>query len=116
MTRNILDYSGNILGELTLPDETTEEQWITALSMYSKENLDSTKEKWKEIKAKQKQILDSSDWIIRRHLDQKKLTIAHTSISDELYIDWLNYRQTVRDIDKNIENPFEIIFPEEPNG
>lgn len=33
-TRNILDTFGNIIGTLTLPDCTTEEQWNIALSSY----------------------------------------------------------------------------------
>lgn len=35
MTRDILDSQGNIIGELTLPDETTEEVWAEKLGMYS---------------------------------------------------------------------------------
>lgn len=35
VTRDILDYQGNTIGQLTLPDETTEESWIIALSQYS---------------------------------------------------------------------------------
>lgn len=37
-TRNILDSLGNIIGELTLPDETTEPQWTSALAVYSTVN------------------------------------------------------------------------------
>lgn len=35
MTRDILDKDGNVMGQLTLPDETTEEGWAAALSIYS---------------------------------------------------------------------------------
>lgn len=35
MTRNILDKDGNIIGELTLPDETSEEAWAEKLGVYS---------------------------------------------------------------------------------
>lgn len=34
-TRNILDYLGNIIGELSLPEDTSEEQWALALMAYS---------------------------------------------------------------------------------
>lgn len=34
-TRNILDHSGNIVGQLTLPDDATEQQWTNALAMYA---------------------------------------------------------------------------------
>lgn len=35
VTRNILDSLGNIIGTLTLPDETTEQQWVMALAPYA---------------------------------------------------------------------------------
>lgn len=35
MTRNILDHEGNIIGELTLPDDTPEEVWQARLAEYS---------------------------------------------------------------------------------
>lgn len=34
-TRNILDSNGNIIGQLTLPDSTTEQQWQETLSLYT---------------------------------------------------------------------------------
>ena len=34
-TRNVLDSLGNVIGTLTLPDTTTEDQWTAALSIYS---------------------------------------------------------------------------------
>lgn len=34
-TRNILDKDGNIIGEMTLPDETTEEEWLDKLTPYA---------------------------------------------------------------------------------
>jgi hypothetical protein len=34
-TRNILDYQGNIIGSLTLPDSTSETQWAAALAPYA---------------------------------------------------------------------------------
>lgn len=37
-TRNILNHLGNIIGELTLPDETTEDQWTSALLPYTVNN------------------------------------------------------------------------------
>jgi hypothetical protein len=36
MIRNILDYQGNILGQLELPDDTPEEIWTQKLSPYAK--------------------------------------------------------------------------------
>lgn len=34
MTRDILDKDGNVTGQLTLPDETSEDAWTTALAAY----------------------------------------------------------------------------------
>jgi hypothetical protein len=33
--RNILDYNGNIIGELSLPDTATEQDWANALAPYA---------------------------------------------------------------------------------
>jgi hypothetical protein len=35
MTRNILDLNGIVIGQLTLPDETTEDVWTAALAPYA---------------------------------------------------------------------------------
>ena len=35
-TRDILDYQGNVIGELTLPDDATDIQWANALAAYAK--------------------------------------------------------------------------------
>lgn len=34
-TRSIVDYQGSVIGELTLPDETTEDAWTKALCLYA---------------------------------------------------------------------------------
>lgn len=34
-TRDVLDYQGNVIGDLTLPDDTTEDQWTRALCIYA---------------------------------------------------------------------------------
>lgn len=38
-TRNILDSLGNIIGQLTLDDSTTEDQWALALAPYALSNV-----------------------------------------------------------------------------
>lgn len=35
MIRDILDYQGQVIGQLELPDDTTEEQWAIALAPYA---------------------------------------------------------------------------------
>jgi hypothetical protein len=34
-TRNILDYQGNVIGTMTLPDSTTDSQWALILAPYA---------------------------------------------------------------------------------
>lgn len=34
-TRDILDYQGNVIGQLTLPADTNDDQWAIALASYS---------------------------------------------------------------------------------
>jgi hypothetical protein len=34
-TRDILNYQGNVIGQLTLPDETSDRDWSNALAAYS---------------------------------------------------------------------------------
>jgi len=34
-TRDILNYSGNVIGQLTLPDNTSETEWAAALEPYA---------------------------------------------------------------------------------
>lgn len=36
-TRNILDYQGNNIGQMTLPDSTSEQEWTDKLAEYSKQ-------------------------------------------------------------------------------
>lgn len=38
-TRDILDNSGNVVGELTLPDDTTEDIWTAKLAEYSQDQV-----------------------------------------------------------------------------
>lgn len=34
-TRNIMDVNGNVIGQLTLPDDTTDAAWAVALAPYA---------------------------------------------------------------------------------
>ena len=49
-TRNILDYQGNIIGELTLPDDATDIQWANALAAYANLLLFLPHNKWQNKK------------------------------------------------------------------
>jgi len=48
-TRDILDYQGNIIGQLTLPDNTTEQQWENALSPYAQPPLSMPQIIWNKL-------------------------------------------------------------------
>lgn len=38
-TRNVLNYNGATIGQMTLPDDTTEDQWVAALAPYAYQNV-----------------------------------------------------------------------------
>lgn len=57
-------------------------------------------------------ILSLTDWISSRHLEQKTLGIK-TSISEEQFNEYLNYRQSLRDITKLDKFPH-VALPDKP--
>lgn len=60
-------------------------------------------------------ILTETDWIVNRHIEQKMLNIS-TSLSDEDFNRYLDYRQELRDITSNINFPYiELPAPPEIN-
>jgi hypothetical protein len=62
-------------------------------------------------------LLSNADEIISRHRSQKELKdlghIAETTITNAKYVEWLLYKQTLRDLPNNIDlnNP---IYPTKP--
>lgn len=57
-------------------------------------------------------LLTKSDWVVTRHLEEK-MTGKDQTISEEQFVEFLNYRQELRDITKLEDFPF-ISLPETP--
>lgn len=58
-------------------------------------------------------LLNKYDWIVTRHLEEKMTGKDHT-ISEEQFVEFLNYRQELRDITKLEDFPF-ISLPQQPS-
>lgn len=58
-------------------------------------------------------LLTKSDWIVTRHLEEKMTGKDHT-LSEEQFIQFLKYRQELRDITKLEDFPF-ISLPQQPS-
>ena len=57
-------------------------------------------------------LLTKSDWMVTRHLEEKMTGKDHT-LSEEQFVEFLKYRQDLRDITKLENFPF-ISLPETP--
>jgi hypothetical protein len=60
----------------------------------------------KKLRLKRDTLLNSTDYIIIRHLEQNDL-------SNEEYTDWKNYRQSLRDLPEQVDLE-DIVFPSAP--
>lgn len=58
-------------------------------------------------------LLTKSDWVVTRHLEEK-MTGKDQTLSEEQFIEFLNYRQELRDITKLEDFPF-ISLPQQPS-
>lgn len=111
MTRDILDDQNNVIGQLTLPDETSEVEWEEKLRTY-KDCYDLT---WAKVKEIRYQLLRDTEWIRTRHLDEQSLGIS-TTLNNSKYTLWLEYWQALRDLPETYaNNPNEIIWPIKPD-
>lgn len=81
----------------------------------SQEEVDA--EKLEKIRIERNNLLSESDFIIQRHVEQKELVmleiIEATTITEEKYNEWLEYRQLLRDmtIDIDLDDP---LYPAKP--
>ena len=66
-----------------------------------------------KIVSQRNSLLIKSDWIVTRHLEEKMTGKDHT-ISEEQFVEFLNYRQELRDITKLEDFPF-ISLPQQPS-
>ena len=57
---------------------------------------------WETIRQKRDELIKSSDWIFLPDISLKNKEA------------WLTYRQALRDIPQNFEDPSEVIWPEKP--
>jgi len=79
-------YTVNDLPEELLPAQPTEE------------------DHWRNLRGWRNGLLSGSDWIFVPDID----------ISEEKKGEWIAYRQLLRDLPKNIEDPTKVVWPEEP--
>lgn len=74
---------------------------------------DVTQQQTTKIVSKRNSLLTKFDWIVTRHLEEKMAGKDHT-LSEEHFIEFLNYRQELRDITKLEDFPF-ISLPQQPS-
>lgn len=74
---------------------------------------DVTQQQTTKIVSQRNSLLTKFDWIVTRHLEEKMTGKDHT-LSEEHFIEFLNYRQELRDITKLEDFPF-ISLPQQPS-
>jgi hypothetical protein len=74
---------------------------------------DVTQQQTAKIVSQRNTLLTKFDWIVTRHLEEKMTGKDHT-LSEEQFVEFLNYRQELRDITKLEEFPF-ISLPQQPS-
>ncbi len=73
---------------------------------------DITQQQTTKIVSQRNSLLTKFDWIVTRHLEEK-MTGKDNTLSEEQFVEFLNYRQELRDITKLEDFPF-ISLPETP--
>ena len=73
---------------------------------------DITQQQTAKIVSQRNTLLTKSDWMVTRHLEEK-MTGKDQALSEEQFVEFLNYRQELRDITKLENFPF-ISLPETP--
>ncbi|WBF79422.1 hypothetical protein BNCALIDO_00032 [Aeromonas phage vB_AdhM_TS9] len=71
-----------------------------------------SKQQTTKIVSHRNNLLNKYDWIVTRHLEEKMIGKDQT-LSEEQFVEFLNYRQELRDIAK-LENFPSISLPETP--
>ena len=66
-----------------------------------------------EIVSQRNKLLTKFDWIVTRHLEEK-MTGKDQTLSEEQFVEFLSYRQELRDITKLEDFPF-ISLPQKPS-
>ena len=71
-----------------------------------------TQQQTTKIVSQRNKLLTKFDWVVSRHLEEK-MTRKDQTLSDEQFVEFLNYRQELRDVTKLEGFPF-ISLPETP--
>lgn len=74
---------------------------------------DVTQQQTAKIVSQRNNLLNKYDWIVTRHLEEKMTGKDHT-LSEEQFVEFLSYRQELRDITKLEDFPF-ISLPQQPS-
>ncbi len=74
---------------------------------------DVTQQQTTKIVSQRNSLLTKFDWIVTRHLEEK-MTGKDNTLSEEQFVEFLNYRQELRDITKLGDFPF-ISLPQQPS-
>ena len=74
---------------------------------------DVTQQQTAKIVSQRNGLLNKYDWIVTRHLEEK-MTGKDQTLSEEQFVEFLNYRQELRDITELEEFPF-ISLPQQPS-
>ena len=73
---------------------------------------DVTQQQTTKIVSQRNTLLTKSDWMVTRHLEEK-MTGKDQTLSEEQFVEFLKYRQELRDTTKLEDFPF-ISLPETP--
>jgi hypothetical protein len=79
MIRDILDYNGNVIGQLELPDDTPEEIWAATLAKYVVVPL-SLAEKYERKLEQQRLLAPKVTLAIRLYMIQNLLSLADAAV------------------------------------
>lgn len=66
---------------------------------------------WTSLRAERDQRFDETEWMVQRHTEQRLLDLV-TTLSEAQFADLLAYRQALRDLPENTDDPAEPVWPE----
>jgi tail assembly chaperone len=76
------------------------------LWMISPDATPTDVDKWAAIRRHRDELLSASDWT----------QLNDAVMTSEEKLAWSAYRQALRDIPQDFDNPEDVVFPEVPNG
>ncbi len=113
MIRDIVDFEGNVIGSLSLPDGTPEEVWQEQLTSYATASM-TDEQAWAALRKKRDRLIRATEWVRCRHQDQQSLNVTPT-LTDEEYHEWQAYWQALRDLPEQTQDPHNPSFPVQPS-